>query len=258
MDGEAQVRVGQRPVIAMQIYPAIHIRDGQAVFLAADDPDRVVVEGGKAVSQAARWREAGARRLHVVDLDAAWGGDGQRRDLTRIVGLGLPVQFGGGIRHMTEIQHILDLGVDRVVVGTQAVRNPLWARELGHVFPGRVVLALDARERELSVEGWTEATGQDIVAEVRSLDDAGLAAFLCTDIGRDGRLAGFDEGLVRELRDSARRTPLLVGGGIRSEADLAALQQIGVDGAVVGRCLYEEGFDLRSAVQRFDAPAVTA
>lgn len=238
----------------MILYPAIDLRRGKVVQLVGGDPANVALERPSPDAQAKAWQEAGATWVHVVDLDAAFGERNQWSQLPRVLGRRLHVQFGGGVRSMTQVQQLLELGVERVVVGTQGVRNPAWLRELCIVFPGRIVLAVDARGRDVVVKGWTETTGIDAVELARSLDGAGLAAFLYTNVEKEGRLQGLDKAVVQELRRSTPKTPLLVSGGITTQADLDWLQSQGVDGAVLGMSVYTGAIDLKAAVQRIPQP----
>lgn len=242
----------------MILYPAIDLRHGKVVQLVGGDPRNVAVERPSVDAQAKAWEDAKATWVHVVDLDAAFGEKNQWALLTRILGRRLHVQFGGGIRSMTQVQQLLELGVERVVVGTQGVRNPEWLRELCVVFPGRVVLAVDARGRDVVVKGWTEATGIDVVTLARSLDDAGLAAFLYTNVDKEGRLHGIDRSVVSELRSNTPKTPLLVSGGISGMADLEWLGEHGIDGAVLGMSIYTGAIDLKEAVQAIPQPPYRA
>lgn len=171
-------------------------------------------------------REAGAGWLHVVDLDAARGQRNQWLSLARLHGLRL--QFGGGVRSMTQVQQLLELGVERVVVSTQAVRNPLWARELGHLFAGRVALALDVRAGEVLTDARSTPHGQGATEVARSLDDAGLAAFVLADVEGTPTPEA-----VAALRYAAPRTPLWVVARDPTPADVAALEAAGASGLVV-------------------------
>jgi phosphoribosylformimino-5-aminoimidazole carboxamide ribotide isomerase len=238
----------------MILFPAIELRQGRVVQLVGGDPKNVAVDRPDPADQAEMWEEAAATWVHVVDLDAAFGGRNQWAVLPRILGRRLRVQFGGGVRSMLQVQQLLELGVERVVIGTQAVKNPLWLRELCRLFPGRVVLSIDARMRDVVVNGWTEATGLDAVQFARSLDDAGLAAFLFTDVDRDGRMQGIRRELVEELRRNTPKTPLYVSGGVSGLADLAWLEEAGVDGVVLGMSIYTGAIDLAEAVRQYPQP----
>jgi len=239
----------------MILYPAIDLRHGKVVQLVGGDPKNVAVERPSPEVQAKAWEEAGATWVHVVDLDAAFGEKNQWALLPRVLGRRLRVQFGGGIRSMTQIQQLLELGVQRVVVGTQGVRNPEWLRELCVVFPGRIVFAVDARGRDVVVKGWTERTGIDLITLARGLDGAGLAAFLYTNVEKEGRLQGMDRAVISELRNNCPKTPILVSGGVTSLEDLQWLEEHGVAGAVLGMSIYTGALDLKTAVQHFPQPA---
>jgi len=239
----------------MNVIPAIDLRHGRVVQLVGGDPDEVAVEADRTpLEQATAWREAGATRLHVVDLDAALGGDRQWHHVARVLQAGLPVQFGGGVRSMLDVQKLLDNGVEQVIVGTQGVQNPEWLRELAILWPGRVVLAVDARGRDVQVKGWTEGTGIDAVDLARRLDGCGLGGVLYTDVGREGRLEGIDPGVVRELRDATPNTRLIVSGGVTDMDDLHTLAAMGVDAVVLGMSVYTGRIDLAEAVARFETP----
>ena len=218
----------------MRVYAALELRRG----------------GAGLAMQLEAAREAKAELLHVVDLEAATGGERQWSHLSRLVGNGRIVQFAGGVRSMVQVQQLLDLGVAQVVVGTQAVRNPAWARELAIIFPGRVVVALDVRGRSLVVAGRREATDLDAVATARSLDDAGFAGFLYAEVAGDAAVAPPDPDLVADLRKNAPRTPLLVALPGRPDG-LAWLAGAGVAGVLVEAS--GDGALLRDAVERHDA-----
>ncbi len=238
----------------MKIYPAIDLRHGNVVQLVGGDPDNVAVTAERTpLEQAQHWRSQGAKRLHVVDLDAALGGSNQWVHVGKIIADGLPVQFGGGVRSMLDVQKLLDLGVQRVIVGTQGVQNPDWLRELAGLWPGRIVLAVDARGRDVVVKGWTESAGLDVVDLVRSLADAGLAGFLYTNVEKEGRLDGIDADVVRDLRDAAGGTELCISGGITTIQDLAVLDGLGVDSVVLGMSIYTDRISMQEAVDRFEA-----
>lgn len=229
------------------IYPSLDLLHGHVVDLEGGDPNRVRQERPSPEQEARNFHAAGATWMNVVDLDAAFGQRNQWPHLARLLDGRLRIQFGGGVRSMTQVQQLLDLGVERVTVGTQAILNPLWARELALIFSGRIVLALDARGRDLVVHGWTQETGKDIVETAKSLADSRLAAFLYTDVS--GRP---DPGIVGEIRLAAPRIPLLVGGNLGLD-DLAWLREAGVAGAVLGLGAYT-GLDLAQALQEYPPP----
>ncbi|MFS8584885.1 MAG: HisA/HisF-related TIM barrel protein, partial [Acidimicrobiia bacterium] len=180
--------------MAFELYPAIDLRGGRCVRLLQGDFGRETVYGDDPVAQARAFVAGGARWLHVVDLDAARTGTPANRDVVAAIAaaVDVPVQAGGGVRDDAAADALLAAGVRRVVVGTAALDDPDWVRRLAARHPGRVAVGLDARGREVAVRGWTEGSGQDLVEVARRFDDAGVAALVVTEIGRDGTLAGPD------------------------------------------------------------------
>ena len=242
----------------MNIIPAIDLQDGRVVQLVGGDPRRIgAAPDNSPTEQAALWRAAGARLVHVVDLDAALGGARQWQHLDGILGVGPAVQFGGGVRSMLDVQRLVDLGVARVIIGTQGVQNPAWLRELCILWPGRIILAVDAYGRNVAVKGWTEKTGLDVVELARTLDDAGLAGFLYTNVEREGSMRGIDTEVIQDLVDAAPNTPVIASGGIASLDDLDTLAGLGVQACVLGMSIYTGAIDLAEALRRFavEAPA---
>lgn len=236
----------------MEILPAIDLRQGKVVQLVGGDPANVAVTEDRAPhEQAALWKRKGATRLHVVDLDGAFGERNQWTLLSRILAVGLPVNFGGGVRSMLDVQKLLDLGVDKIIVGTQGVENPDWVKELATLWPGRIILAVDADGRDVVIKGWTQSTGLDVVELARGLDDAGLGGFLYTNVAKEGRMEGIDEAVVQDLMDATPHTPVIVSGGIGSMDDLDALARLSVPATVLGMSVYTGRIDLEAAIVRF-------
>ena len=213
---------------AIEVIPAVDVLGSDAVRLEQGDYDSVVERGGDPVALARRWVEAGARRIHLVDLDGARSGR-VRPELVRTVAeIGVPVQASGGIRSLDDARALLDAGADRVVVGTAAWPDPAPWFELGEA----LVLALDVRDGEVRTAGWTAGTGlrfEDALARSRG------RRLLVTAIDRDGTLTGPDLALVRQAVGAGGR--VLAAGGIRSTADVAALAETGAEAAIVGRAL---------------------
>jgi phosphoribosylformimino-5-aminoimidazole carboxamide ribotide isomerase len=212
----------------IEVIPAVDVLGEGAVRLERGDYDAVVERGGDPVTLARRWAEAGARRIHLVDLDGARSGRVRPALVSAIAKLGLPVQASGGIRSLDDAQSLLDAGADRVVVGTAAWPDPTPWLELGDA----LVLALDVRDGEVRAAGWTSGAGirfDDALAHV-----AGRRV-LVTAIDRDGTLSGPDVELVRRAAGAGGR--VLAAGGIRDAADVAALAEAGAEAAVVGRAL---------------------
>ncbi len=224
------------------IYPAVDIQGGHAVRLTEGDPTRETVYFDDPRDAAAHWVKLGARELHVVDLDAALGkGDNREaiRGITRRVSAeGVEIEVGGGIRDLETAYAWLDL-VHRVVIGTAAITKPeLVDRLLQEVGPDRVAVTVDARAGKVAVRGWTETTEVDAVDLAARAAAQGVRHLIYTDISRDGTLQGVDPAPVAEVR-SAFEHVLIAGGGVATVADLEIYRDLGLDGAIVGRALYE-------------------
>jgi phosphoribosylformimino-5-aminoimidazole carboxamide ribotide isomerase len=227
------------------IYPAVDIQGGHAVRLTEGDPNRETVYFDDPRDAAAHWVRLGARDLHVVDLDAALGkGDNREaiRGITRRVAAeapeGVEIEVGGGIRDLETAYAWLDL-VHRVVIGTAAITNPeLVERLLQEVGPDRVAVTVDARAGKVAVRGWTETTEVDAVDLAARAAAQGVRHLIYTDVSRDGTLRGVDEAPVAEMR-AAFEHVLIAGGGVGTVADLDLYRGLGLDGAIVGRALYE-------------------
>jgi len=236
----------------MEVLPAIDLRDGRVVRLAQGDYDRQRTYATDPAAAARGFVEAGARWIHVVDLDAARSGTRANADaVERIVaaaGDAAAVELGGGIRDDDAVRAALDLGVARVVIGSAALKDRAWFQRLTarEDLAGKVALGLDARRGRLAVHGWadqTEVTVAEIAAWARSLP---LAAIIYTDIDRDGMLSGPDLATTAELIDTTD-LPVIASGGIRSIADIVECRKIGCAGAIVGRAWYEGHIDLPAA-----------
>lgn len=241
--------------VPVELYPAIDVRDGRCVRLYQGDYDRETVYGDDPVAQARAFAADGAPWIHVVDLDAARTGDPRNRSVVAAVAaaVDVPVQAGGGVRDDGAADALLTGGVRRVVVGTAALDDPDWVRRLAARYPGRVAIALDARGRDVAVRGWVEGSGHDLVEVARRFDDAGVAALVVTEIGRDGTLAG---PALDQLADvlAATRLDVVASGGVGTLDDLRALAGLDVggrrlSGAIVGRALYEGAFALADALK---------
>lgn len=241
--------------VPVELYPAIDVRDGRCVRLYQGDYDRETVYGDDPVAQARAFAADGAPWIHVVDLDAARTGDFRNRSVVAAVAaaVDVPVQAGGGVRDDGVADALLTGGVRRVVVGTAALDDPDWVRRLAARYPGRVAIGLDARGRDVAVRGWVEGSGHDLVEVARRFDDAGVAALVVTEIGRDGTLAG---PALDQLADvlAATRLDVVASGGVGTLDDLRALAGLDVggrrlSGAIVGRALYEGAFALADALK---------
>ena len=236
----------------MILYPAIDLKDGQAVRLLRGEMDRATVFNDDPAAQARAFVEAGCDWLHLVDLNGAFAGTPVNADAVEAILAacpGTPAQLGGGIRDMATIARWLDRGLARVILGTAAVENPELVREAARAFPGRVAVGIDAREGRVATRGWAETTETRATDLARRFEDAGVAALIYTDIARDGAMQGPNVAATAALA-RAVTIPVIASGGISSLADLIALRDCGapLDGAISGRALYDGALDLAEAL----------
>jgi phosphoribosylformimino-5-aminoimidazole carboxamide ribotide isomerase len=245
----------------MELYPSIDVRGGHTVRLQQGDYARETVYDESPVAVARRYEAAGARWIHVVDLDAARSGAGENLAIVEAICAAVEcrVQVGGGVRSVADAGDRLGAGAMRVVVGTAAVEHPELVDELCRLHPGQIAVGLDARGREVAVRGWEQASGLDLLDLAARFADSGVSALVVTEIGRDGMFSGPDvDGLGAVLRASA--LPLIASGGVGGLADLVALRSLEVDGrslagAIVGRALYEGRLDIEEAIAACSQPA---
>jgi phosphoribosylformimino-5-aminoimidazole carboxamide ribotide isomerase len=234
------------------LYPAIDIRGGKAVRLLQGDYERETTYDADPVDAAKRWAEEGAEFLHVVDLDGAKAGEPQNLESVRRIAAGIdcPIQVGGGLRDPGSVGSVLDAGAERVVIGTAALRDPEFLAGMLEQYSYRVVVSVDARGGSVSLSGWTEATGRDVAETVAELSERGVERFLCTEIDVDGTMEG---PAIRELGRIAAATAarVIASGGVGDLADLEALAQMdssNIEGAIVGRALYERRFTVAEGI----------
>jgi phosphoribosylformimino-5-aminoimidazole carboxamide ribotide isomerase len=234
------------------VFPAIDLKDGQVVRLAEGDMDRATVYGDDPAAQAMLFAEQGAEFLHVVDLDGAFAGDSVNGEAVAAIVERFPghVQLGGGIRNRQAIERWFDLGVSRVVIGTAALENPELVRDAARDFPGGIVVAVDARDGMVATRGWADVSTVEVIDLARRFEDAGVAALLFTDVGRDGMLKGCN---IEATVDLARtvRIPVIASGGVKGLADIHVLAlhaRDGIEGVITGRALYDGRLDLAAAL----------
>lgn len=235
----------------MILYPAIDIRDGRAVRLVQGDYDRETAFDDDPVLAARRWEADGARWLHVVDLDGARAGEPVNLEHVRRIGaaVGVPIQLGGGLRDSGKVEAAISAGVERVVLGTAAVRDPELATAIAAAHGDRVVVALDARAGRLAAEGWTESSPQTPAELAEALAERGIERFIYTPVEVDGMMQGPDLESLRELAD-ATSAEIIYSGGVGSLDDLRALAGLGLSnlgGVIVGRAIYEGRFGVAEA-----------
>lgn len=232
----------------MELWPAIDLRGGRCVRLLQGDYDRETVFGDDPVAMARQFVAAGARRLHIVDLDGAKAGTPVQAALVeRIVqAAGVPCQIGGGIRTLETARRYAAAGVARIVVGSIAIEQPHLLDELAAALPGRIVLGLDARDGRVAVRGWIETSPLTALDVARRHENLPLAALVYTDIATDGTLGGPNLPALRDMV-SAVKLPVVASGGIATAADLEQVAAVGAAGCIVGRALYDGGLSLATA-----------
>ena len=227
----------------MILFPAIDIKDGVCVRLVRGDMASATIFNRDPASQARHFADAGFSWLHIVDLDGAVAGRSVNGAAVAAIrdAVDLPIQLGGGVRDRATIEHWLALGIDRVVLGTTALRDPRLVRDAAADHPGRIVVGIDARDGHVAVEGWTETTDLGVVDLARHYEECGVAAIVYTDIARDGALVGVDVNAVAAVARQIR-IPLIASGGVSSLDDIAALkaqEADGIAGIICGRALYD-------------------
>jgi phosphoribosylformimino-5-aminoimidazole carboxamide ribotide isomerase len=242
----------------MEILPAIDLRGGKCVRLRQGDYARETVFGEDPVAMARRWVQAGAPRLHLVDLDGAKAGAPVNIDVIRqiVQAAGVPCQLGGGIRTEETVQAMLgDVGLDRVIIGTQALKQPDWFRGIASRFPNRVCLGLDARNSMVATEGWLDVSQTSALELARHYVGLPLAAVIYTNIANDGMMQGIDEGTLNDFRALAQMgLKVIASGGVTSLEDIRRLRDISLEepnliGAITGRAIYEGAIDVAEAVK---------
>ena len=236
----------------MILFPAIDLKDGACVRLVQGDMARATVFSNDPPAQARAFEAAGFAWLHIVDLDGAFGGRpiNFHAVLEILKAIKIPVQLGGGIRNMDTIEAWLGEGVQRVILGTVAVRDPDLVRDACRAFAGRVAVGIDARDGRVAVEGWAETVDMEALELARRFEDAGAAAIIHTDIARDGALEGVAAAATGALA-RALETPVIASGGVASHTDLEALKAYeadGVCGVICGRALYDGRIDPAQAL----------
>ncbi|MBX9935243.1 1-(5-phosphoribosyl)-5-[(5-phosphoribosylamino)methylideneamino]imidazole-4-carboxamide isomerase [Giesbergeria anulus] len=242
----------------MLLIPAIDLKDGHCVRLKQGDMDQSTTFGEDPAAMARRWVDAGARRLHLVDLNGAFAGKPQNlaaiKSILREVGDDIPVQLGGGIRDLDTIERCIDGGLRYVIIGTAAVKNPGFLKDACTAFGGHIIVGLDAKDGKVATDGWSKLTGHNVTDLAKKFEDWGVESIIYTDIGRDGMLSGINvEATVRLAQ--AVTIPVIASGGLGSMADidaLCAVESEGVQGVICGRAIYSGDLDFEAAQARAD------
>ncbi len=243
----------------MLLIPAIDLKDGHCVRLKQGDMDQSTTFGEDPAAMARKWLDAGARRLHLVDLNGAFAGVpknyGAIKSILKEVGSDIPVQLGGGIRDLDTIEKYIDGGLRYVIIGTAAVKNPGFLKDACTAFGGHIIVGLDAKDGKVATDGWSKLTGHEVVDLAKKFQDWGVESIIYTDIGRDGMLSGINIDATVKLAQ-ALTIPVIASGGLGSMADieqLCAVEREGVEGVICGRAIYSGDLDFAAAQARADA-----
>jgi len=243
--------------MSLLLIPAIDIKDGKCVRLRQGKMDQVTVFNDQPLDAASRWVKAGARRLHLVDLNGARDGKPVNEAAVREIVEAfpkIPVQIGGGIRDEETIQRYLDIGVRYVILGTKAVNAPHFVSDVCAEFPGHIIVGLDAKDGKVAIDGWSKLSGHDVIDLAKKFQDEGVEAIIYTDIGRDGMLTGVNVDATARLADSIS-IPVIASGGITNLEDIRQLCGVadhGIVGAITGRAIYEGTLDFAAAQKLAD------
>lgn len=241
----------------MLLIPAIDLKDGKCVRLRQGRMEDFTIFSDDPVAMAARWIEAGARRLHLVDLNGAFAGQPVNAKVIRQIADAfpdLPLQVGGGVRDEKTVETYLNAGVQFVIIGTKAVREPHFVSDLCLEYPGHIIVGLDAKDGKVALEGWSKLSKHDVIDMAHIFERDGVEAVIFTDIVRDGMMGGVNIPATVKLAKSIS-IPVIASGGVSSLEDIRALREVaddGIMGAIIGRALYEGKLDLTSAQQVAD------
>jgi phosphoribosylformimino-5-aminoimidazole carboxamide ribotide isomerase len=242
----------------MLLIPAIDLKDGKCVRLKQGDMNDSTTFGEDPAAMARRWLDAGARRLHLVDLNGAFAGkhvnEAAIKDIIREVGNEIPVQLGGGIRDLDTIERYLDDGLSYVIIGTAAVKNPGFLKDACSAFGGHIIVGLDAKDGKVATDGWSKLSGHEVIDLAKKFEDYGVEGVIYTDIGRDGMLSGVNIEATVKLAQ-ALTVPVIASGGLSNIANIEALCAVedeGVEGVICGRAIYTGDLDFTAAQKRAD------
>ncbi len=240
----------------MLIIPAIDLKEGKCVRLRQGRMEDNTIFSDNPLKMVERWVNAGAERLHVIDLDGAMAGKPRNSDVIHSIVEEFPnldIQVGGGIRDEDTVQEYLDAGVNYVIIGTKAVSEPHFVNDLCLSFPGHVIVGLDAKDGKVAIDGWSKLSNHDVIDMAQHFERDGVDAIVYTDITRDGMLSGVNVESTAALAQSIR-VPVIASGGVSSMDDIAALAKVeeeGVVGVIIGRALYEGDIDLAEVMKKY-------
>jgi len=240
-------------MISFEVIPAIDLKGGKCVRLQEGVASRSTEYGDDPLAMAVHWQDQGATRLHLVDLDGAFRGETAHLDVAKAIfkSLRIPVQFGGGVRTLDQIKQILDLGADRAILGTVAVENPELVEQAVKLNPHGIVVGIDARSGRVALRGWVDQTAHSAVTLALQMKNLGVERVIYTDVSRDGMLTGVNVDETERLSREAG-IKVIASGGVSGEEDVRRLwerREVGIEGAILGRSLYEKKIDLRVLLQ---------
>jgi phosphoribosylformimino-5-aminoimidazole carboxamide ribotide isomerase len=242
----------------MLLIPAIDLKDGKCVRLKQGDMNDSTTFGEDPAAMARRWLDAGARRLHLVDLNGAFAGkpvnEAAIKAIIKEVGDEIPVQLGGGIRDLDTIERYLDDGLSYVIIGTAAVKNPGFLKDACVAFGGHIIVGLDAKDGKVATDGWSKLSGHEVIDLAKKFEGYGVEGVIYTDIGRDGMLSGINIEATVKLAQ-ALTVPVIASGGLSNIANIEALCAVesdGVEGVICGRAIYTGDLDFAAAQKRAD------
>lgn len=243
----------------MLLIPAIDLKDGNCVRLKQGLMEQATVFSSQPAEMATHWLKQGARRLHLVDLDGAFAGEpknfGAIQAILAAVSAEIPVQLGGGIRDLATIEKYLSLGLQDVIIGTAAVKNPAFVREACKEFAGHIIVGLDAKDGMVAIDGWATVTEHHVIDLSKQFEDDGVNGIIYTDIGRDGMMSGVNVEATQKLAEAVN-IPIIASGGLTDLDDVRALcaaASSGIAGAITGRAIYEGSIDFAQAQQLADS-----
>ncbi|WP_066720575.1 1-(5-phosphoribosyl)-5-[(5-phosphoribosylamino)methylideneamino]imidazole-4-carboxamide isomerase [Clostridium sp. Marseille-P299] len=234
----------------MRLYPAIDIKNGQCVRLRQGQFEDILVYSNSPVGVAKKWEESGASYIHLVDLDGALVGHSVNDDVIREIAstINIPIQVGGGIRTIKDIENKLNLGVSRVIIGTKAVENPMFVKEIINCFGAdKIIIGIDAKNGMVAIQGWEKLSNYNAVSLALEMKELGVKTIIYTDISKDGMLQGPNIEHTKEMVDMTG-LEIIASGGVSSMIDLETLSKINVEGVVIGKALYENKIDLKDAI----------
>jgi phosphoribosylformimino-5-aminoimidazole carboxamide ribotide isomerase len=235
----------------MIIIPAIDLKDGKCVRLLQGKENEVTVYSDDPASMANKWVDLGARLLHLVDLDGAFSGEQKNYDKIKAIrkAVQIPIELGGGIRDINRIDMLVNIGIDRVIIGTSAASNPDMVKEACKKYPGQVIVGIDAKNGKVAVKGWVEITELDAVEFAQSVEKFGISGIIYTDISRDGMLVGPNIDAMAKMVESVK-VPVIASGGVSNIDDIKNLMKIdNLWGVITGKALYSGALDLREAIE---------